>query len=73
MYGVEEEEEEGLFEKEIFMDEAGVRMEARVTSVSRDILKDLVGVIVVPSADYKKKERRKRNREEGRKVEGGRE
>ena len=70
MYGVVEEEEEGLFEKEIFMDEAGVRMEARVTSVSRDDLRDLVGVIVVPSADYTQKEKKKRSREEGRK--GGR-
>ena len=51
MYGVEEEEEEGLFEKLIFMDEDGVRMEARVASVSRDDLRDLVGVIVIPSAD----------------------
>ena len=66
MYGAEEEEEEGLFEKLIFMDEAGVRMEARVASVSRDDLRDLVGVIVVPSANYKKK--KKRSREE-RKVE----
>ena len=73
MYGVVEEEEEGLFEKLIFMDEAGVRMEARVTSVSRDDLRDLVGVIVVPSADYKRKEKEtKQGGEEGG-VEGGRE
>ena len=72
MYGVEEEEEEGLFEKLIFMDEDGVRMEARVASVSRDDLRDLVGVIVIPSADYKRK--RKRNeagRRGGRWREGG--
>ena len=68
MYGVVEEEEEGLFEKLIFMDEAGVRMEARVASVSRDDLRDLVGAIVVPSADYtkKEKERKQGGREEGR-------
>ena len=67
MYGAEEEEEDGLFEKLIFMDEAGVRMEARVASVSRDDLRDLVGVIVVPSADYKRKEKERNQR--GRNVE----